>query len=440
MIANEDVSPSCFWAAFQPIWRDSACAIRRADDARKLLAVKGLLASLQSSARQVAGKPLSALLMVLQVIFSSVAIAAAAAAYAGIQGPAEPPLERFNVDTVADESRNVSMFPLFTSAELPELLDLAPAVEAVATLSPLHELTVRVGEEIFNVRAAYMVGPSYIELPEVALIDGAMFTEADIDSGRQLAAVSVDTAETMFPGDSFIGQTFMLDPFGLEIEITAVYDVVEEFNTVPPSMLLTPNILSGAAFSLAVKGRPGQGSEAREQVLSAITRVYQSELAEFPGPAAERLAIANPSSIVEIPRETVGLDVVIYSLFGLVAALVAGIGIFSLTVVDVVDRQRQLGIRRALGASRSRLAVEAALRNVILSIPSVVAGLLLANALFPLTRSEGMFFVLGSGLEQLTMPAAVTVFVLVVLGAFVLTLLPAWQGMRGAPVEALSEG
>jgi len=108
-----------------------------------------------------------------------------------------------------------------------------------------------------------------------------------------------------------------------------------------------------------------------------------------------------------------------FSAFGVLALLVASLGLYSALAFDVARRKRELGIRAALGARRQdliRMIMRQAFRLVIGGLVAgaavvVVAGRILDSVLFGVTAKDPMVFglvaatLLGAGLFAALVPA-----------------------------------
>jgi predicted permease len=125
------------------------------------------------------------------------------------------------------------------------------------------------------------------------------------------------------------------------------------------------------------------------------------------------------------------VNAILVGLFAAVALLLAGIGLYSVTAVAVAAREREFGVRAALGAPPSRLlrsVLGAGLRGVAIGLAS---GLVVALAAASLLER----FLFGVAASD---PLALSATLVVLLGAgFAATVLPALRAARIAPIEAL---
>ncbi|HRC87712.1 MAG TPA: FtsX-like permease family protein, partial [Thermoanaerobaculia bacterium] len=134
------------------------------------------------------------------------------------------------------------------------------------------------------------------------------------------------------------------------------------------------------------------------------------------GPLAENLA----QSLA--PRRAL---VRALGLFALVAALLAALGVYGLTAYSMGERRRELGLRLALGADRSRLLAEVLSRSLAPVLAGLGVGLLLAG---------GASLAAGRRLASLaaTRPGDLATLVLAALALLVLALAASWAPARKA--------
>jgi putative ABC transport system permease protein len=149
---------------------------------------------------------------------------------------------------------------------------------------------------------------------------------------------------------------------------------------------------------------------------------------EFPGSKVSTITMAAEMEPEYRPWQ---LGATLFTLFGLLAALVAAIGVYSSVSYAVSQRMHEFGVRVALGATWRRIVGEVVGDGVRIVGIGVVAGVLLALA------SGRLIATLLYGVSA-TNPIAIAVAAgLLLIVAAVASLAPAWRAGRSDPVTAL---
>ena len=121
----------------------------------------------------------------------------------------------------------------------------------------------------------------------------------------------------------------------------------------------------------------------------------------------------------------------LYLGLGAVAILVGGVGIANIMVISVLERRAEIGLRRALGATRGQIGLQFLTESVLLSAFGGVAGILAGAA-----ATAG--YAAASGQPTVVPAASVAAGIGVALGTGALAgLYPAARAARLAPAEAL---
>ena len=116
---------------------------------------------------------------------------------------------------------------------------------------------------------------------------------------------------------------------------------------------------------------------------------------------------------------------------GAVALLVGGVGIANVMVVSVLERRREIGVRRALGATRGSIGGQFLVESVLLSVLGGFAGAVLGVALtWAFAASQGWALIVP------WRPVAAGLACALVIGSLV-GLYPALRAARVPPTEAL---
>jgi ABC-type antimicrobial peptide transport system permease subunit len=165
-----------------------------------------------------------------------------------------------------------------------------------------------------------------------------------------------------------------------------------------------------------------------KRLTSSLATIKEMLKVEFP---AAKVSTNTFAASMEPEYRPWQLGAILFTLFGVLAALVAGIGVYSSMSYAVSQRTHEFGVRVALGATWKRIVrevVSGGLRTVLIGI---VAGVLLALASGRLIASL-MYGV--SPYDPLSLLVASAVLLV---AAALACLMPAWRAGRSDPVSAL---
>lgn len=291
------------------------------------------------------------------------------------------------------------------------------------------ELTVAVtGRAPIAARSrVYVVTPGYAESLRLRLRKGRFFTESDLASGTQAMLVNDEFARVFLSGVEPLGFTSEgLVARGVRGEVVGVVANVlkDGLSGLPqPEVYIVPAHRYVLAGELHVLVRTSGSAAAIMAALRDIVPALRSDL-----------AIDTVTTLRAQTTESVGkqrLSTATLVGLALMALFLAAVGVYGVLSETVSARERELGVRSALGASALDLA-----RSVIGDgMLTTGAGLLVG-----LTAAAGVSRLLESLLFGITpLDPASFVLAAVVLGAVALAAcaLPAWRATRVDPMVAL---
>jgi putative ABC transport system permease protein len=275
--------------------------------------------------------------------------------------------------------------------------------EAVTSWSGVNDCDLTEGEPVRLTCAA--VESSFLSTMGIAPALGRGFTAEDDGPNRPRAVlISFDIWRGRFAQrPDILGQTISLD--GKPSRVAGVLPAEFETPTLAHADMVIPQGLDDAMLRRAVTGRP-------LRVLARLPRGATMHQAQAAGdlmlaralegaPAAAKAMTREVKMRVRTLRDLrVGdVKVVSWVLFGSVIAvlLLACASVANLLLARTIARQRELSVRMALGASRSRLVRQAIAESLLLAFVGGVAGLVFAYGLLEL-----FIRVAPEGIPQLT--------------------------------------
>jgi predicted permease len=267
------------------------------------------------------------------------------------------------------------------------------------------------------------VSPGYFETIRLPLVAGRLLSSSD--EGKRYALISELTARTLWPGKNPVGQQF--SRAGLKEDPFTVIGVVGNARTISlaspdPMMLYMPYwYRSDTNAGLLVRTRQDPA-----MIADAMRKAIWSVNPDVPVPEVRMLG-----GVVEDSVANRRFEMQLLLLFAVSALLLAALGVYGVVTYSVVQRQREIGLRLALGAQRQniyRLILTDGLTPVV---AGAVAGVAVA---FASARVVGSLLFQVSPYDSAI--ASTAVCVLVAMGAAA-CLLPARRAASVDPMEAL---
>jgi len=213
---------------------------------------------------------------------------------------------------------------------------------------------------------ADVVSPGYLEIMGVPMVQGREFTERDTATSTPVAIVNETFAKLYYPNENAIGKRFRFLETSTNVEIVGVF---KDFKTQRPQSQVKPVNLR----PLTQLKRGGSGAD----TINSIVIRFKSEPEDADSLLRRTLAQVDPNLTVNDLRTMdsqiagiLGRERLIArlaSVFGILALILASVGLYGVTSYVVVQRTGEIGIRMALGSTRLGVIL-LVLRRVILQI------------------------------------------------------------------------
>lgn len=353
---------------------------------------------------------------------------------------------RDNVLLVGIDPRLVGYKPTELSALYRQLLDRLKEVPGVrsATLATFSPISGSGRNSTITVRGYtpgpgenmdvddMLVGPDYGVTLGVPLLLGREIDNRDTPANQKIAVVSQSFARQFFHGENPLGRRFFFgeenDPErSEELEIVGVVGDVkyEKVKNEPNPTVYRPilQVQDSDAYSSTVEIRTTGDAASLAPMARAAIRQVDPKLPVF-GVTTLREQLAGALQQEKLVAELV-------SFFGLLALLLACIGLYGVMAHGVVRRTKEIGIRMALGAERSLIVWMVMRETILLVLVGIAIGVPVALGAARLISSQ-LF-----GLNPAD-PFSLIVAALVLIGVASLAgLLPARKASKVNPLIAL---
>ena len=281
-------------------------------------------------------------------------------------------------------------------------------------------------------RSAFqVVTPGYNDTLGVRVVKGRGFDEHDTETGMRVAMVNEFFVNRYLPGVDPLRQRILMSEQrpGAPPAKPVEWQIVGVFHNVRGAGLREDNPEIDVPFwqnpwprvSLVLKtdGDP-------KAVITSVAAAVNSVDPDMP--------LAGVRTIDEIVGESLAIDrfsVVLFSSFGALGLLLAAVGIYGVMAFGVAQRTHEFGVRIALGAQRLRVIRLVLSEGTVLA---VIGGTIGFGGAYLVGRTmQSTLF----GVPALDVRAFITVFILLLISAWLACMVPAWRASRIEPLEAL---
>ena len=223
----------------------------------------------------------------------------------------------------------------------------------------------------------------YPEIQGGGLAEGRWFTHSEEASGKSVAVLDVDVAAKLFGSIDPLGRLVHIG--GKPAQVIGLYQPAANiFN--PPGqqvMAIVPYLMLDHQFTLdktnmviiPVKPRPGVTLDDAE---SAVIVALRESRALHPG-EHNTFDLLTQDQILDVFNKLTGVFFLVMIVLSAVALLVGGIGVMAVMMISVTERTHEIGLRKAVGATRrdilQQFLVEAATLTGVGGLIGIVVGL-----------------------------------------------------------------
>ncbi|MGQ0602780.1 MAG: ABC transporter permease, partial [Anaerolineales bacterium] len=318
---------------------------------------------------------------------------------------------------------------------------LAENVQDIAGIVPTFQanVTVTFGNESKEVSTIGSL-PDYASLRAYEIATGRFLIDSDVSQRARVAVIGSQTATDLFGG---------LNPVGRQVKINgAAFEVVGALKSKGSSgfgndddLIIVPlstgyEKLFGATATVAGKRRistiviSAASQQVVEDVIVQVERVLRRQHKLAPREELDFTVLSQAQLLSTLTQITGILTAFLGAIAG-ISLLVGGIGIMNIMLVSVTERTKEIGLRKAVGATRGAILIQFLVETLVLSLLGGLLGIGLGVGVAAAVTATGAMTALvtaSSVAMAFGFAAAVGVF---------FGLYPAWRAAQLRPIEAL---
>jgi len=310
---------------------------------------------------------------------------------------------------------------------------------SIAGVSPIHRMiaaTARYQDKQTDTPILFGVTPYYEFVHTQYVANGRFISEIDMQDRSNVCVLGVDVMRALFPYENAIDKELringnpyrvigVMEPLGNffgQSRDNSIFMPITTFDKYYPDRPF-PEVV----FFIIV--RP----QSRAHVKTAIDEITDilRRRRRVPPNAPNNFGISSQDSLLDVYNQLTGATALVLTAISFVALMIGGIGVMNIMLVSVTERTKEIGIRKAVGATKFNILSQFLIEAVVLTAIGGLAGLvvgeiasLLMNRYSPLPAFVPLWAIaMGIGIS-----AAVGI---------VFGLWPAWKAARLDPIEAL---
>ncbi len=310
----------------------------------------------------------------------------------------------------------------------------------VTAVAPTNRTMLQVIAGSSNMRANITgVTPEYQQVLNLQMAEGDFFTEYQYQSAMRVAVLGTTARTTLFGDDEAVGQQLRLGNIVVEVIGVLQSKGASMLGNTDDAVLMPLTTLRQTVSAQ----RTSTGAYTVNQIIVSLNdkdyiqnaTAEITSLLEYTHKISEGgdddFSITSQEDIIATITEATSSMTILLGAIAAISLLVGGIGVMNIMLVSVIERTREIGIRKALGAQERDIWMQFLIEAAILTLSGGIIGVILGWGVSALIQSVGNTTTLVSA-DIIILAISVSIAIGVFFGFY-----PAWQASRLNPIDAL---
>ncbi len=325
------------------------------------------------------------------------------------------------------------------SLTLEDATAIGAETDLVTSVSPISSKNMQLiaGSQNMNAQVTG-TSTSYMITYNLSTTSGTFFSDYDYQTGTAVAVLGSTVAQTLYGANDPLGQNLRLGT--IIVRVIGVLASKGAVSGSPDNMVFIPLTAMQQAVaqqrtargeqiisSISLTVKDVKNSDYIVQQLTDLLRTRHRLIAS----AANDFTITSMQEVANTVSETMATTTMLLGAIAAISLLVGGIGVMNIMLVSVLERTREIGIRKALGAQDTDIWIQFLIESAFLSLAGGLIGVVLGWGSAYLVSEVWSMHTLVS-LDIVIMAVSVSVGIGLFFGFY-----PAWQASRLNPIEAL---
>jgi len=301
-------------------------------------------------------------------------------------------------------------------------------VAGVTTVAPMTELSKIISYRDNNMFTTIIGGTVEAKIAQnVAVAQGRFFNKAEEERGAKVAVIGDKVREDLFKSEEGVGKKFSLDNKKFTVVgvmekkggVAGLGDSIDNQLLVPYKAVFEITGEREFPFLMIVAENESVVNDVKERAKKVLVKYYKEE--DF--------TIADQSEILSVVGSILGVLTLGLSGIAAISLIVGGVGIMNIMFVSVTERIKEIGLRKAVGATSAEILYQFLLESIVLALTGGIIGVLAGYGLAVIINK---FFPASVTWWSVLLSSGVSALIGIVFGVA-----PARRASRLSSIEAL---
>ncbi len=323
-----------------------------------------------------------------------------------------------------------------TMEDAEAISEQVPSISAVAPYYSSN-LQLVVGGENVNTRVTGTT-PEYQEVQNLEIANGVFFSEYNYQRGTKVVVLGANVKETLFTDVNPVGQQIRMG--SIIVRVVGVLESKGGMFGSPDDAILIPltalqqtvaqprttqgeRIVSAIALTVSDEGQA-------DYVVGEITSLLRTRHRLGPN-IDDDFNIISMEEISSMLSAATGTMTLLLGAIAAISLLVGGIGVMNIMLVSILERTKEIGIRKALGARERDIWGQFLIEAVFLTLAGGIIGVILGWVVSAAVNTTGLMTTIVT-IDIVILAVSVSVGIGLFFGFY-----PAWNASRLNPIDAL---
>ena len=267
---------------------------------------------------------------------------------------------------------------------------------------------------------------NFLSVNKLALSSGRDIADLDVENASNIALIGSDVSSDLFNGLNPIGEKIYLN--SKYYTVVGVLSSGSSSNSDYDSAIITP-ITSYAKTTSddAISTMYFVGDEELKNT-SMMEPMVISQLSTLI--SSDNIEVVTQDSVSSTVSDIDSMTTLLISLIGAVSLIVSGIGVMNIMIVSVSERTREIGVRKAIGATDFDILKQFLIEAILLTTFGGILGVLVGYIFNFISKFMGLSFVVN--IEVVIISLIFSILIGIVFG-----IIPAMRASKLKPIEAL---